>query len=241
MTDDDQRYSEDEVALILRRAAELQPGSAMSLAEIESVADEAGIEPALVRRAADEVALAKREPTPAPATLGSRAFGPMRVVYERSVPGTATPAMWPDIIGEVRRHLSMTGTAEEIGKELIWSSRARDTETRQVRVIVTPRAGRTLVRVEEHNGPLAGGLYGGIIGGAGSGGLGWILPVCIAVLHMPILIPVLFAAWVYATYLLSRTIFRNVVANRQPQLRALSDSVAELTGELIESSEPPAR
>lgn len=229
----DERYSEDEVALILHRAAEIQPGRSMSLAELEAVADEAGIEPALVRRAADEVRLAKRQPSAPPAVVG--VFGPTQLVYERRVDGTVDSSMWDDIVAEIRRQLPLSGSLESVGRELIWSSQAVDESGRKIRVIVTPRAGKTLVRVEESTGPLAGGLYGGIMGGAGLGGLGWIIPVSIAALGMPILIPVLFVAWIYATYLLARTIFRTVIAGRRAQLERLADGVAEIAGELTEA------
>ena len=52
---DDQKYSEEEFALILRKAAELQASpkavqrtGGMSLEEMKSIAQEAGIDPALV-------------------------------------------------------------------------------------------------------------------------------------------------------------------------------------------------
>lgn len=230
----EERYDEDEVGLILRRAAELQPGSSMSLAELEAVADEAGIERALVRRAAAEI---RRAEPPSPAPVHAGPFGPTRLVFERTVPGTVDPSSCREIVAEIRRHVAGSGQTEQVGDELIWSSRS-NAHPRNIRVIVTPRRGKTLVRVEENAGGLAGGLYGGIMGGAGGAGLGWVVPVCIAVLHMPVLIPVLFAAWVYATYLLARTIHRSVLGDRARQLEALADGVAELTTELAKTPEP---
>ena len=229
---DNERYSEEEVGLILHRAAEIQPGRSMSLAELEAVADEAGIDRALVRQAASEVRLEKHRSAPVVAPSGG-AFGPTRIVFERTIQGTVDPMMWDDIVAEIRRHLDLDGAADKVGKELIWATRPTDESPRKIRVIVTPRAGKTLVRVEENTGPLAGGVYGGIMGGGGAGGLGWIIPVSIAVLHMPLLIPVFFAVWLYATYLLSRSIFRSVIANRQPQLEGIADGVADLAGELV--------
>ena len=54
------KFNDEEVALIIKRAAELQqteqveqePSSALSLSEVEEIAKEAGIDPALIRRAA---------------------------------------------------------------------------------------------------------------------------------------------------------------------------------------------
>ncbi len=234
MVSGEERYSEDEVALILQRAAEIQPGRSLSLGEIEAVADEAGIEPALVRRAADEVRLAKRRPSAAPAVRG--VFGPMQLVYERRVDGVVDSSMWDEIVAEVRRQLPLSGSLESVGRELIWSAQVSGESGRKLRVIVTPRGTQTLVRVEEHTASLAGGLYGGIMGGAGFGGLGWIIPVSIAALGMPAMIPVLLGAWVYACYLLARTIFRSIIANRRLELERLADGVAELAGELTAGS-----
>lgn len=240
MGEHDDRFSEDEVALILRRAAEIQPGRSVALSEVEAIAEEVGIDKALVRRAAADVRRGTTEP-PVPVRAG--AFGPTRVVFERSASGAVDPSMWGDLVAEIRRHVSSPGRIEEVGKELIWSSRSSATEAgdagRDIRVIVTPRRDKTLVRVEEKTSGLAGGLFGGIMGGAGAGGLGWILPVCIAALEMPILIPFFIAAWVYATYRFAKLIYDNILSTRRPQLQAIADGVADLATEL--AAAPPAQ
>jgi hypothetical protein len=211
----DDHYSEDEAALILRRAAELQPGRTMSLAELEAVADEAGIERSLVRQAAMEL----RQPQPPAVPHG---VGRLRVVHERMLPARLPADAREHMLAEIRRHLPDPGKLEEHAGELIWSARGR-----RLRVIVTGRGEQTLVRVEENLGGLVGGLYGGIVGGSALGGLGWIIPVCIAALHMPILIPVFFAVWVYASYLVARTIFTNVQNERHAQLQALAEGLSD--------------
>ena len=217
---DDDVYSDDEVALILRRAAELQPGRALSLAEIEAAAAEAGIETALVRRAATELRTQPEARAPAPAT---GAFGPVSLVFERSVPRVIGPSEHASLLAEIRRHLTSAGKVEQYGDELIWSGKQRG-----IRVIVTPRKRHTLIRVEERAGGLAGGLYGGLGGGLALAGLGWILPIAIAVLGAPILIPVFIAVWTLGAYLLARTVHRGVLADRRAQLEALADDLAAL-------------
>jgi hypothetical protein len=214
----DEHYSEDEAALILRRAAEIQPGRTMSLAELEAVADEAGIERSLVRQAAMEIRSAKPTTTSDP-------IGLMRVVHERSVPARLQVDAREAMLAEIRRHLPGSGRLEQLGDELIWSS-----SNRQLRVIVSPRNGQTLVRVEERLGGLVGGLFGGIVGGGGLGGLGWIIPVCIAALHMPLLIPVFFVLWIYGSYLLARGIYTKIRNERHAQLQALADDLADRLG-----------
>lgn len=212
----DENYSEDEAALILRRAAEIQPGRTMSLAELEAVADEAGIERSLVRQAAMEIRSVKSSPD------AGRPVGLMRVVYERSVPARLEPGSRDAMLAEIRRHLPNPGQLEEHGGELIWSA-----NNRRLRVIVTARNGQILVRVEEQLGGLVGGLYGGIVGGAGLAGLGWIIPICIVALGAPILIPVFFLGWLYGSYLLARAIYTKIRDERHAQLQALADDLAD--------------
>src|SRR5690606_10394130 len=79
-------FSDEESALILQRAAELQERR-LSLTELEAAAAEAGIDAALVRRAAHEVSTLGPPPTP-PAPARAGALGaPLQLVHERVVPG----------------------------------------------------------------------------------------------------------------------------------------------------------
>src|SRR4029078_9580482 len=83
-------FSEEEVALIIKRAAELQQteevekdlGATLRLAEVEQIAREAGIDPLLIRRAAHGLDRPVEKNRPSP-------FGgaPTRIVYARVVDG----------------------------------------------------------------------------------------------------------------------------------------------------------
>ena len=116
-------YSEDEVELILRRAAELQkqqplPGDSrsMSLAEIESVAVEAGLSQALVRRAATEIARPAEPEQSSNGWLG----GPTRLVVERIIEGEY-PIEEFDHLLEIIRFGSMgPGQISSVGRSLTW-------------------------------------------------------------------------------------------------------------------------
>ena len=89
-TPDTRKFNEEEVALIIKRAAELQqteqveqePGNAMTLSEVEQIAKEAGIDPMLIRRAAQGIdrPLPTNRPSP---WLGA----PTRLTFERVVDG----------------------------------------------------------------------------------------------------------------------------------------------------------
>lgn len=235
MGDESERFDDEEVGLILRRAAEVQAGRSMTLAELETAAAEAGIDAALVRRAAAE--LRTRHDTPE--VSGGGVFGPTALVYERRVPGTIDATAWEEVLSEIRRRTKMDGSVEQLGKELVWTSAKRGGPARDVRVVVSARRGRTIVRVEERTGGLAGGIFGGIMGGLFPAGLGWIIPVCIAALELPILIPLLIVAWVAGSYWLSRTIYRTVLEPRQRELVALAEGVTETVAEL--AALPPAK
>lgn len=113
MTEPGRRFTEEEFAEILRRASELQarlpapgdegPGDAagagasrspgMSLAEMESIGREVGIEPALVRRAAS--ALVAEE-----ARFTGGADG--RFVLKRTAPGEVSPDDLARVLNAVR-------------------------------------------------------------------------------------------------------------------------------------------
>ncbi len=220
---EDERFTEEEVGLILSRAAAAQAGGSLTLSELESAAAEAGIDTALVRREAADVRV-RPDPTAVPA---AGVFGPTVLAYERRIEGRVDARAWEDVVSEIRRRTKVEGGVEQLGKELTWAARRRNGIGRELQVVVTPRRTHTLVRVEERTGALAGGVFGGVMGGAFLVGLAWILPVCIAALEMPLLIPVLLAAWVYGTYLFSRAIYRTALSGRQAELESLANGVTE--------------
>lgn len=160
------RYSEEEVARILSRAAELQVRQAgekgASLDDIERAATEAGIDPALVR----QVALDLGRTSAAPAKAGF--FGPVRLSFEAVFDGEIDEDMHAAIHDAVQASFALPGRVTVVGRSLHW---AHASQNRSVLVSATTRDGRTVVRVEERLGGLMGGIYGGLGGGAGGGGI----------------------------------------------------------------------
>lgn len=221
------KYSDEESALILQRAAELQAkeGHSLSLPELEAAAAEAGIDVALVRRAAQEVALGVPPPAPpAPAPSSGALGAPLLLVHERVVSSARGRAAWDDAAAEIRRRLGVAGRLEANERELGW----RDPHGRALRVSLVLRGDRTVIRVEERMNGAAGGLFLGMALPVALGGLGFILPICIAVLDMPALIPVALAAWAGFAFFLARTIFGTLARQRDVELRALADGLAEV-------------
>ena len=228
MSEGGPRYSDEESALILQRAAELQAreGRSLSLPELEAAAAEAGIDVALVRRAAQEVALTGPPPPPPAPISGGTLGAPLLLVHERVVPGALGRGAWDDAVTEISRRLGVAGRVEATERQFAWS----DPHGRAVRVSIVARGDRSLIRVEERMSGAAGGLFLGMALPVTLGGLGFILPICIAVLHAPVLIPVALVAWAALAFLLARTIFKTVAGQRDRELRALADGLAEVCG-----------
>jgi hypothetical protein len=115
----DPRYTDDERALILRRAAELQQrqGEAVhALSELERAAAAAGIDPLLVRRVARELAPgAGAEPD-----TRHDAAGDARVVVRRRVDDARTPLASSAVLGAIRRHSPVLGEVRGLGDGFEW-------------------------------------------------------------------------------------------------------------------------
>lgn len=226
------RFDDEEVSRILERAAELQhhsplaprETSGMTLAELEQVALEAGIDPQHVR---DAAAALERE---VPATLsGGRALlgAPIRLELERAVDGEIAPAAYEALAETIRQTISTPGYVSTLGKSFEWNSA---NPQRALRVTITPRAGRTVIRIEERFGNLVGGLFGGIVGGVGGGGGGTALGVIGGAFHSIGLALATAGAALVGSFLLARTIFRAVVRQRARQLGQLLDALVEQVG-----------
>ncbi|MEO6209004.1 MAG: serine/threonine-protein kinase [Gemmatimonadaceae bacterium] len=159
-------------------AASLTSGIAM--ARVRESAVEAGIAGEHVERAASELGLAPRfgrremrpEPPfspPANRPLLTPLFAaPFRLQEEVEVEGEISPAEYELIVDRIRETLGDEGAVSALGRTLTWSSRVVSRKGRNVSVTIAPRRGHTRIRIDERMGQLAGGLYGGIVGGTSS-------------------------------------------------------------------------
>lgn len=145
MTELRRRYSDDEVALILRKAAQLDagPGSVdvtegLSLADIERIAQEVGIAPDAVARAA--ALLGADTPSPVAQVFG----GPTDFRAEHQARGTLPREAFGDVVASIRRFTGKPGKTSEVLNGLEWKSMG---ETTQITVIVRPTADRTAVQI----------------------------------------------------------------------------------------------
>lgn len=171
-------YSEQQVSEILRRAAQLERGRSvttaqLSIAEVEQIARESGLDPSLVRLAARSL-----EESEQGKSAGARLIGaPLRRTIERVVDGELGTQHHENLLADLRSAVpgSMRRPVQisSIGRALSVSGMSGGT---RVELTITPRDGKTLLRIQVSAGPLAGGFFGGLMGGLG----GFLPPVLAA-------------------------------------------------------------
>jgi hypothetical protein len=227
------RFSEEEVALIIKRAAELQqteeiaeePANALTLAEVEQIAKEAGIDPGLIRRAAQSLDRPEQESRPSP-WVGA----PTRLVFERVIDGEISPDEYENLIDTVRRAIGQNGIPSVLGRTLSWTSAStsrRRGHERQVNVNIMSRRGVTTIRVDEELRNVAGALFGGLVGGGGGGTTGITIGIGMGEFHSAAIAAMLWFGVAGGFYLLARTIFGQTAEKRERQLRNLVDQLEE--------------
>lgn len=244
-SDPPRRYTDEEVQRLLNRAAELETHGrnvparveGPTLADIESIASEAGINPALVRQAARELDSGGTAAPAIPPTFSNGFLGaPTAFELDRTVPGEASQATLERLIPHLQRAADGVGHPSLIGGTLSWQS-ADNSKTRFLQVSVSVGRGETRIGLEERYGNLAGGLFGGIMGGGGGGlglgvgfgvGLGALGSAAFATLFP---IGIMGAAWG-----LSRTIYRTMVFGRMRKLTKLMDELVATVEDGVKES-----
>ena len=253
--------SEPEARAVWQRASELQaltssqappplpivaPAASGNypLANVRASAVEAGISEQFVSRALQELGL-----TPGTASSGDVsgpksvvpvttlsppagmwAGAPLRIAFEVKVDGRVSEDDYDVLVEVVRRQLGDVGHVSTLGRSLAWSSA---NPQRRVAVSVIPKGNQTTIRVEERMGQLAGGLFGGVVGGGGMGTAAPVLGVILNATHDPFLAIAAFLGTLTTAYGVARTIFNNIVRGRARDLRELTARLAEATEESI--------
>ena len=228
------RFNDEEVALIIKRAAELQQTeaiaddstSALTLAEVEQIAKEAGIDPSLIRRAAQTL------DRPGDANRPSAWAGaPTRLVFERVVDGEISLDEHEALIDTIRRALGDNGMPSVFGRTLAWSSSMHGSRRRgagrQVDVNIVSRGGVTTIRVEEELRNIAGALFGGLVGGGGGGSTGISIGIGMEVFQSLAVAAMLWVGVASGFYFLARTLFARTSAKREKELRDLISRLEE--------------
>lgn len=247
----DRRYSDDEVQQLLQRAAELEAEHRASetlhdgptLQDLEGIAAEAGIDPLLLRRAAEELSGSASGALAPPAGGRPSWFlgGPVTVEYTRTVRGEATGPVLESLIPLIRQATDGRGRCSVATRTLTWVSTppwaatwappeagwgAAGANLDTLQGSISVRRGSTRIMVQERLGPLAGGIFGGLMGGVGCGvGFGVGFGVGLGVLGSVLFASVFPAAILGGSYHAARTLYASHVSDRQMALTRLMDDL----------------
>ncbi len=218
------RFSDQEVAKILKRAAELQKlrgdnAQGLSLEEIEQAAYLAGIDPALVRQGAEELLL----PTPKPLPVQWWG-GPFRLCFSTTLAGDFPEDQLPAIRQWLQDYLGIKGKSTLKNKRLIWRM-PNNAEGRKLIITLAIQRKGTLVRIEEDLSGLAGGLYGGLGGGLGGGMAAPAMFLGIGLFNSPWLGILLMGGSMAGALALARQVYVQTAQQRQLLLQRLFEEL----------------
>ena len=237
----DRVFTEEEVKEIVRRASEQQAEDAerrqarehgLTLDDLERLGAEVGLDPAYLRRAADEVKTGRR------AAAETDTKTDTHVVVERRIDRPFTPEAWEDTVVMLRQSFGVSqgmwfggsgeGRVEQVGRAHEWvhvsglgvetrvSASDRDGQTR---LILSQRVGQASPKVE---GRVIGGIVGAVLGAIGG------IPIAAA----------LDSFWIYLVALIAITLVTMVVTAplitrlderwRDKKQRGLKDLAADI-------------
>jgi hypothetical protein len=193
----------------------------MSLRELESAAEEAGIDRALVRRAASEVAVGgARVPVPEPKG---------QLAVEVQVEGEVSEDVREQLVGEARRALGEVGHVDVLGSTTTWHTNLHGLE-------IAVRGGQTSIRLTEKTVKLAADTFGPWFGLGGVMGSA-ILAGTFAALELPIAAAVCIPLWIGLVAVSAVRFYRRRVAERRRQLEATLSNMASLASASGSSAE----
>jgi len=229
----ERRFMDRDVALILRRAVELDKDAphessvrGLTLGDLQGIAGEVGIDPASVSRAVEELEGRRR-------TEAISFLGPAPVNREvRALPGELTRDVLGELVRIVDRAVPAHGTITEALGSARWSAQGRIL-SRQVSL--EPSQEETLIRVEERfadrfRGALHGipAVYGGVIG--------WLVGLDVWGAGGAAIAGALAAVAGFAG---ARVVWNLICRSSWGRVRALADELAEEAKRLSEDSGTP--
>jgi serine/threonine protein kinase len=234
---DRKKFGDGEVKQILQEAAQSQlerptEEGALSLGSVQQIGAQVGISPERVK----DAVRALDAPIPDPSRGGI--FGTSaKIDYEFVVDREIAEHEYETTLEEIRGTMGEVGRINPtLGKSLSWNSlsfqNTLEGSGRLTHIMVSPKDGKTKIRITEgggvHTGLFVGTtIMGGILGVALGEALGISIP--------GILVPPALATVVGASYLASRAVFRAMMAKRRRTLsdlmRRLSTNVSQTEGE----------
>jgi len=217
----DPRYTDEQMALILKRAAELQSAGEEqihTLAEIQQIAQQVGIEPRLIAAAAAGL----------PARTQGRADGvlfgaPSSYRLALRLPGSPSAAPRAQLIATIRDHMAQVGSVEEFEDRIEWYAGPADNKSA---VTIEPSESETVIRVDmRQHGPKVG-LY--LLAGTVS-----LVAGVVGAIASPVVGVAVGAGALVSTFTGARAWWGRIVARRERRVGALMDA---LTNEIHASS-----
>jgi len=220
---DERKFTDEEVREILKKAVEKAPSRALakreglSLAELKSIGEEVGIDPARLDDAARAVALGG-------SNRPNRFFGaPMVMSFERKVEGEFDPADTPEILSIIRRTMGSQGEVDEIHGSLEWRAKGDSGERY---VTLSPRDGTTTITISANltNAAVLTFLPPGLIGL-----LGTVIGFGTALNDGSIVGLVIGLALLPTLYTIFRTVFSKISGSEAAKLNQVVNELAGLT------------
>jgi hypothetical protein len=150
---------------------------------------------------------------------------PTHLELERTFEGTFPVDKFEELVEHIREITRDRGRTELLKTSVAWWASSAE----NVRgtgpftcVTVTVKDGKTIVRVTDRLGQLAGALFGGVGGGLAGGGL--VAPIFVTI-AMPILAPLVFGAWFGGSYTLARALYKHSAKKRAQKLQQVFAAV----------------
>jgi hypothetical protein len=229
MTQESPRYTDEQMALILKRASELQARGeepAHTLEAIQQIAQQAGIDPQFV---ADAAATVPAFGTPVLARLLG---APSAYRLSRRIPGTFLTGDHAALIATIRDHMPQVGEVKEVAGSFEWHAGPSDNKTA---ITFTPSSGVTVVRIDSRYlapkfvlflGATVVTLITGVVGSAVSPQLG--VPLGLGMLAL--------------SFTSARSLWNRTARRARAKLERLLAALTEQLGrDRPDSSGPPSR
>jgi hypothetical protein len=209
---DEPKYSDQQMALILKRAAELQAVGderSHSLESIQEIARQVGIDPHIVADVAASLEQGKPDSTLFGASSAFR--------IARQVSGTFDPANPAPLLATIRDILPVGGATRQVGNGFEWHAGSSDVKTI---VSLSPNPNGVSLRIDARHHGIKGLSY---IGGATAGVFAAVFSI--ATMHGPgVLVG---AAALAASLAGTRALWNRYVLRQTKRFQALSNALAK--------------
>ena len=224
-----EKYSEQEMALILKRAAELQEGAdgqgvKRTLGEIQEIAAEVGIESTFVTEAVAELQ--------APRTRVGWLGAPTRFHEERSIPGTIGPNEIGELLDHARAELGLHGEVQQVFDGVEWRARS----ALGVAILTLgPRAGRTRIALTTERLDQAVAIAAGSVGIGLLTALGGVAIAMNVTDNALVASAIVAASAIAGTVVSARALWHGVAERWRQRTRNVVSALAERAGQLSRS------